>query len=101
MLRRFGSTRGLAQVLAAVAAPCDWEHRSMAFKARIYLQRPAQTHAEYLGEIELDMRPIREGRTRFTHDGQIVVGHIDSVTPPDWDRTGFLVTQQPRDRGNR
>ena len=31
----------------------------MAFKARIYLQRPAQAHAEYLGEIELDMRPVR------------------------------------------
>ena len=62
----------------------------MAFKARIYLQRPAQTHAEYLGEIELDMRPVRGGRTSFTHDGQIVVGHIDSVTPPDWDRTGAI-----------
>ena len=62
----------------------------MAFKARVYLQQFGRTDAEYLGEIELDMRPIREGRTRFAHQGVIVVGHIDSVTPSDWDSTGAI-----------
>ena len=62
----------------------------MPFKARVYLQLPGENDAEYLGEIELDVRPIREGRTRFTHRGQIVVGHIDSVTPPNWDETGAI-----------
>ena len=62
----------------------------MAFKARVYLQRTGKTDGEYLGEIELDMRPVREGRIRFTHGGEMVVGHIDSVAPPDWDKTGAI-----------
>jgi len=62
----------------------------MVFKARVYLQRFGHTDADYLGEIDLDMRPVREGRIRFTHDGVIVVGHIDNVAPADWDRTGAI-----------
>jgi hypothetical protein len=36
------------------------------------------------------VRPVRHGRARFTHQGAIVVGHIDSVTPTDWDSTGTI-----------
>jgi hypothetical protein len=63
---------------------------SMAFKARVYLQRFGHTHPEYLGEIDLDMRPIREGRIRFTHQGVVVAGHIDNVAPADWDKSGAI-----------
>ena len=57
----------------------------MAFKARVYLQRPdSKTEADFLGEIELDVRPVQNGRARFIHDGKIEVGHIDTVSPPDW-----------------
>jgi hypothetical protein len=62
----------------------------MAFKARVYLQRFGHVDAEYIGEIDLDMRPIQNGRATFTHDGAVMVGHIDSVTPPDWDSTGAI-----------
>ena len=62
----------------------------MAFNARVYLQRFGHTDAEYLGEVELDVRPIRNGRASFMHQGAIVIGHIDSVTPTDWDSTGAI-----------
>jgi hypothetical protein len=65
----------------------------MAFKARVYLQRSdSRTEAAYLGEIELEGRPILNGRTSFMHDGKIEVGHIDTVAPSNWDETGVIPT---------
>ena len=71
----------------------------MGFRARVYLQRSGQTLAVYLNEIELDLRPVRNGRTSFTYEGKTEAGHVVSVTPPDWDRTGAIpsvyVVQSP------
>jgi hypothetical protein len=64
----------------------------LAFRARIYLQRPGQTEAAYLGEIDLEVRPIVNGRARFMHNGSMVVGHIDTLTPLDWAETGVVPT---------
>ena len=65
----------------------------MAFKARVYLQRPdSKTEADFLGEIDLDVRPVQNGRARFIHDGKIEVGHIDTVAPSNWNETGVIPT---------
>jgi len=66
---------------------------SWAFRARVYLQRSdSKTEAVYLGEIELEVRPIRKGRASFMHEGRIEIGHIDTVAPPDWDEIGVVPT---------
>jgi hypothetical protein len=64
----------------------------MAFKARVYLQRRGQERATYIGEIELQSRPVRNGRATFTHSGKVVTGHIDNVEPRDWDAKGVIPT---------
>jgi hypothetical protein len=55
----------------------------MAFRARVYLQPPGKTETKYLGMIELELRPIRNGRTRFTYGGKTQIGYVDRVTPID------------------
>jgi hypothetical protein len=62
----------------------------MGHRARIYLQRQGTKIAHDLGEKELDMRPIRNGRARFDHDGKTEVGHIEQIDPADWDASGAV-----------
>jgi hypothetical protein len=62
----------------------------MAFRARIYLQRSGYSKAEYLGEIDLDVRPFQGGQISFTRKGKHEAGHIDSVAPPNWEQTGVI-----------
>jgi hypothetical protein len=64
----------------------------MTFKARIYLQRLGESRATYIGEIEIQSRPVRHGRATFAHAGKIETGHIDTVEPPDWDAKGVIPT---------
>jgi hypothetical protein len=64
----------------------------MAFKARVYLQRHGETEAKYIGEIDITPRPIRNGRTVFTHAGKVETGRVEAVDPPDWDKTGAIPT---------
>jgi hypothetical protein len=64
----------------------------MPFRARVYLQRQGQTEANYLGEIDLEVRPIPNGHARFMHEGQVVVGRIDTLTPIDWVEKGVIPT---------
>jgi hypothetical protein len=64
----------------------------MAFKARVYLQRLGESSATYIGELDLESRPVRNGRATFTHAGKVETGHIDTVSPPDWDKTGAIPT---------
>jgi hypothetical protein len=65
----------------------------MAFKARVYLcSGPDKSQARYIGEIDVESRPVRNGRTTFTHAGKVATGHIDAVEPPDWDKTGAIPT---------
>jgi hypothetical protein len=64
----------------------------MAFTARVYLQQPGKTEASYLGEIDLDVRPILNGRASFMLEGRVVVGHIDTLAPPNWAETGAIPT---------
>jgi hypothetical protein len=64
----------------------------MAFKARVYLQRPGELQAKYIGETDVTPRPVRNGRTVFTHAGKTETGRVDTVEPPDWDKTGAVPT---------
>ena len=65
----------------------------MAFKARVYLSGgPEKSQAEYIGEIDVTPRPVRNGRTVFTHGGKTETGRVDTVNPPDWDKTGAVPT---------
>ena len=65
----------------------------MAFKARVYLCRgPEKTQARYIGEIDVTPRPVRNGRTVFTHAGKTVTGRVDAIEPRDWDKTGAIPT---------
>jgi hypothetical protein len=64
----------------------------MAFKARIYLQRRGEFEATYVGELDVDPRPVRHGRTTFSHAGKTETGRVESVDPIDWDQTGVVPT---------
>jgi hypothetical protein len=64
----------------------------MAFKVRVYLQRRGEIEATYIGELDVDPRPVRYGRTTFTHAGKTETGRVDAVDPIDWDETGIVPT---------
>ena len=64
----------------------------MDFKARVYMQRPGMSIGEYLGQVVLEMRPVQNGKARFVYRGKIETGHIESVTPQDWDKIGAIPT---------
>jgi hypothetical protein len=65
----------------------------MAFKARVYLSSgPDKSQARYIGEIDVTPRPVRNGRTVFTHAGKTETGRVEDVEPSDWDKTGTIPT---------
>ncbi len=64
----------------------------MAFKARVYLQRRGEFEAKYIGELDVDPRPVRHGRTTFSHEGKTETGRVEAVDPIDWDKTGIVPT---------
>jgi hypothetical protein len=54
----------------------------MTYKARIYLRlAPAETHYHYIGEIELDRRPVKKGQIPFKRQGKVQFGSIETVSP--------------------
>ncbi len=61
----------------------------MAFKARVHVRRHA-TKSEYLGEVDLDLRPTPQQQIFFRYKGRRVVGQIESVAPPNWEQTGVV-----------
>ncbi len=65
----------------------------MAFKARVHVERTIKTgttEEEYLGEIDLDLRPVPEQQITLMHKGRREVGQIESVAPPNWEQTGVI-----------
>lgn len=64
----------------------------MGCKARVYLQRPSEKVATYLGGLDVDPRPVRNGHVKFTYNGVIEVGRVDLIAPDDWERTGTIPT---------
>ena len=72
----------------------------MAFRARVFLQR-VPSPEEYLGVIDLSYRPVLNGVATFIHNGKREGGHIESITPSDWNAKGVIptlrVVQRQRD----
>jgi len=80
-------------VIRAFGAHCHvWTsgNRGRVLIIRVYLQRSGYSKAEYLGEIDLDVRPFQGGRISFTRKGKHEAGHIESVAPPNWKQTGVI-----------
>jgi hypothetical protein len=63
----------------------------MTYKARIYLRlAQAETRYHYIGEIDLDRRPVEKGEIPFKRRGKIQLGSIEIVSPLDWDKRGVI-----------
>jgi hypothetical protein len=71
----------------------------MSFRARIYLQRPFEKTASYIGEKELNDRPAMNAEVAFEHQGKTESGRIEVLQPEDWDLRGTVplvtVVQSP------
>ncbi len=57
----------------------------MAFEARVLIKRPGHEIPMDIGVKEVEPRPIRFGKTTFTHDGKAQVGRIENIEPHDWE----------------
>ena len=64
----------------------------MSFKARIYLRRSTEIQPRYLGELELDNRPVPFGQARFIYKGKIETGWVETVKPHNWEPAGLIPT---------
>ncbi len=62
----------------------------MAFKARVHVRLPEATKSEYLGEIDLDLRPFPEQQITLTYKGRRELWQIESVAPANWEQTGVI-----------
>jgi|HubBroStandDraft_6_1064221.scaffolds.fasta_scaffold1252887_2 hypothetical protein len=64
----------------------------MNYRARVYLQRPSEMAATYIGPMDVDSRPVKGHQVRFTHDGKIEIGLVDQVVPDSWESLGVVPT---------
>jgi hypothetical protein len=63
----------------------------MTYRARIYLRLAyAETRYHYIGEINLDRRPVEKGQIPFKRQGKTQLGRIEIVSPLDWDKRGVI-----------
>ena len=62
----------------------------MVYRARVYLHQTPDAEPEYLGEINLDQRPVRWSGVNFIFRGKEEVGQIESIVPPAWESLGVI-----------
>jgi hypothetical protein len=63
----------------------------MTYRARIYLRlAPAETKYHYIGEIDLDRRPVEKGQIQLKRRGKVQLGRIETVSPFDWDKRDMI-----------
>ena len=62
----------------------------MVYRARVYLHQTPDAEPEYLGEINLDQRPVRWNWVSFTFRGKDEVGQIEAIVPPTWESLGVI-----------
>ena len=73
----------------------------MTQRARVFLRRgPDEAEAD-VGDKEVYPRPALRGTVRFTHQGSIVAGVVERISPVDWPirphgmPTIYVVLSQP------
>jgi hypothetical protein len=67
----------------------------MPFRARIYLRlAPAETRYHYIGEIDLDRRPVENGQIQVKHQGKVQLARVEIVSPLDWEMRGVIPVLQ-------
>ena len=57
----------------------------MEFRVQVLLKRTGREVPTDIGVKAVDPRPIRFGKTTFTHEGKTRVGRIESLEPPNWE----------------
>jgi hypothetical protein len=62
------------------------------YKARIYVRRPEERAARYIGEKELRERPIKDGRVTFAHQGKMETAVVELIAPDDWEKRDLTPT---------
>jgi hypothetical protein len=73
----------------------------MSQKAHVFLRRGLDESEADVGDKEVYPRPALHGTVRFTHQGKIVVGVVDQISPADWANrphgrpTIYVVLTQP------
>jgi hypothetical protein len=50
----------------------------------------AETRYHYIGEIDLDRRPVEKGQIPFKRQGKTQLGSIEIVSPLDCDKRGVI-----------
>jgi len=63
-----------------------------ALGAGIYTRSADVERANNFARWLMTPRPVRNGRTVFTHAGKTETGRVEAVEPPDWDKTGAIPT---------
>jgi hypothetical protein len=65
---------------------------SMSFKVRVYLQLPGGTKVHYIGERDLEQRPVRGGHVIIEHEGKMETFRVDMIVPDNWQQIGGVPT---------
>jgi hypothetical protein len=65
---------------------------SMSFSVRVYLQLPGGTKVRYIGERDLEERPVRGGRVIIEYEGKMQTFSVDMVVPDYWQQIGGVPT---------
>jgi hypothetical protein len=64
----------------------------MSFRVRVYLQLPGGSKVRYIGEMDLEQRPVRDGHVTFEHEGKMATFRIDMIVPAHWQQMGGVPT---------
>jgi hypothetical protein len=64
----------------------------MSFRVRVYLQLPGGSKVRYIGERDLEDRPVRGSHVIIQHEGKMETFRIDMIVPDHWQQIGGVPT---------
>ena len=65
----------------------------MSFRVRVYLQLPGGgSKVRYIGERDLEQRPVRGAHVTIEHEGKMEAFRIDLIVPEHWHQIGGVPT---------
>jgi len=64
----------------------------MSFRVRVYLQLPGGSKVRYIGERDLEQRPVRGAPVTIEHKGKMETFRIDLIVPDHWQQIGGVPT---------